>query len=322
VTDANLVLDRLNAGYFLGGEMNVDKQAAFEAIERKLARPLGMEVLEVAEGIVKVVNSSMVKGIRFVSVERGYDPREFSLVCFGGNGPVHGSELAEELGIAQMIIPFAPGVNCAYGLLIADFRYDYVKTWVKRVSDLSLREINGLYDSLERTARDRMSNEEIAEKDVIIARSLDMRYVGQGYELEVPVPSGEITKRVLESIENGFHVLHKQTYGFSECEEPTEMVNLRIACVGLVPKPEVGREPLSEPDPKSALKGAREVFLKGRYHTTAIYDRERLHPGALVTGPAIIEQRDSTTLLFPGDSGQVDEYRSIIIKSRSETCVR
>jgi N-methylhydantoinase A len=311
VTDANLVLDRLNADYFLGGEMEVDKQAAYKAIEKRLAEPLGMSVLEVAEGIIKVVNATMVKGIRFVSVEKGYDPREFSLVCFGGNGPVHAVELAEELGIGRMIIPFAPGVNCAYGLLIADFRHDYVKTWVRKTSEASLKEINALYADLEKTARDRMSGDQIAEENIIITRSLDMRYCGQGYELEVPVASGEIRKRALESLENTFHKLHKKSYGFSKDEEPTEIVNLRIACLGVVPKPEIGREPLSEEDPKKALKGERDVFLKGRYHKTAIYDRERLHPGAFITGPAIIEQKDSTTLLFPGNSGRVDEYRNI-----------
>jgi len=314
VTDTNLVLGRLNPEYFLGGRMNVDKQAAYEAIEEKIARPLGMDVLEVAEGIIKVVNASMVKGIRFVSVEKGYDPREFSLVCFGGNGPVHAVELAEELDIAQIVVPFAPGVNCAYGLLIADFRYDYVKTCVRKVSEVAPKEMNALYNGLESTARDRMAKDEIAEKDILIGRSLDMRYFGQGYELEVPVASGEITGRTLGSIESRFHSLHEQTYGFGTRGEPTEIVNLRMACLGLMPKPQLRKEPLGEKDPKEALKGEREVFLKGRYHTTAIYDRERLHPGALVHGPAIVEQKDSTVPLFPGTSGQVDEYRNIILK--------
>lgn len=314
VTDANLVLSRLNSEYFLGGEMKIDKQAAYKAIEKKIAKPLEMGVLDVAEGIIKVVNASMVKGIRFVSVEKGYDPREFSLVCFGGNGPVHAAELAEELDIAQIIIPFTPGVNCAYGLLVADFRYDYVKTYIRRVTEVSLEEINALYNDLETTARARMVKDEITRKNIIISRSLDMRYLGQGYELEVSVPSGEITKRALELLKNRFHLLHKKSYGFSRCAEPTEIVNLRIICLGLVPKPELRREPLVEKDPTKALKGKRKVFLKGRYHNTAIYDRQKLNPGALIKGPAIIEQKDSTTLLFPGNSGQVDEYRNIIIK--------
>jgi len=228
---------------------------------------------------------------------------------------VHAVELAEELDIAQIVIPFAPGVNCAYGLLIADFRYDYVKTYVQKVSEVALKEMDGLYDDLECTARDRMAKDEIAEKDILISRSLDMRYFGQGYELEVPVASGEITRRALESIESRFHTLHEKTYGFSTSGEPTEIVNLRIACLGLVPKPELRKEPLGEQDPKEALKGERKVFLKGGYHRTAIYDRERLRPGALVHGPAIIEQKDSTTPLFPGTSGQVDEYRNIILKT-------
>ena len=251
-------------------------------------------------------------------MEKGYDPREFSLVCFGGNGPLHAVELAEELDIGRMVIPFAPGVNCAYGLLVADFRHDYVKTYVKKFSEITPGEMGARCDDLERDARDRMAGDEIPDEDIVISHSLDIRYLGQGYELEVPIPAGEITRESLESIEDQFHALHEQTYGFSKRGEPTELVNLRLACVGLVPKPELPREPLEVPDPKAALKGEREVFLKGRFQLTAIYDRERLNPGALLRGPAIIEQKDSTTLLFPGDTGHIDEYRNIIIELGSQ----
>ncbi|MFH1007652.1 MAG: hydantoinase/oxoprolinase family protein [Candidatus Latescibacterota bacterium] len=315
VTDANLVLGRLNAAYFLGGEMEVDKEAAYRAIEEKLAKPLGMGVLEVAEGIIKVVNATMVKGIRFVSVEKGYDPREFSLVCFGGNGPVHAVELAEELGIGQMVIPFAPGVNCAYGLLVADFRHDYVKTWVRKTSEASLMELNAYYAELEKTARDRMSGDRIPEEQIVITRSLELRYFGQGYQLEVPVGSGTLTKETLESIAHTFHTLHEKSYGFSKAEESTEIVNLRLACLGIIPKPEMDKAPLGDEDPAQALKGEREVYLKGAYYKTAIYDRNRLHPGASMTGPAVIEQKDSTTLVFPGHTARVDAYRNIVIRA-------
>lgn len=318
VTDANLVLGRLNPEYFLGGQMPVNKQAAYEAIEKRIAKPLGMGVLEVAEGIIKVVNSSMVKGIRFVSVEKGYDPREFSLVGFGGNGPLHAVELAEELEIGQMIIPFAPGVNCAYGLLIADFRYDYVKTYLVKTSEVKLKEINTYYQDLEKIAVEKMAQDGIKGNDVIISRSLDMRYLGQGYELEVPVPSKEITKDGLESIEIKFHTYHQKNYGFSKFGEPTEIINLRIACLGLMPKPELRKESLGEKNPKKALKGEREVFLKGKFYKTAIYDRRKLNPGVLIKGPAVIEQKDSTTLLFPGNFAQVDEYRNIIIRLKGK----
>jgi len=316
VTDANLVLGRLNADYFLGGEMEINADAAYAAIEGKLAGPLGMEVLEVAEGIIKVVNASMVKGIRRVSVEKGYDPREFGLICFGGNGPLHAVELAEELGIPQVIIPFAPGVNCAYGLLMADFRYDYARTYLTRLSEVNLKDINAIYKDLEEAACDRMREENITDESIITSRALDLRYVGQGYELEVPLASGRITRKALAAAESQFHALHKQEYGFSKEEEPTELVNLRSACVGLVSKPQLRKQRLGDSNPKRALKEKRDVFLKGGFRKTACYDRDRLNPGAVIEGPAIVEQPDSTTLLFPGNMCRVDAYRNIIISAK------
>ena len=316
VTDANLVLGRLNPDYFLGGEMEIDSAAAYEAIEKKLAGPLGMEVLEVAEGIIKVVNASMVKGIRRVSVEKGYDPREFGLVCFGGNGPLHAVELAEELDIPQVIIPFAPGVNCAYGLLMADFRYDYVKTYLRKVVEIDLKEINAMFRNLEKTARDSMKKEDVPDEKIVISRALDLRYVGQGYELEVPLASGRITRKAMAAAEVRFHTFHKQSYGYSAAEEATELVNLRIACKGLVSHPELPKQRLADSDPSNALKQKREVFIKGRFRKTPCYERDQLNPGAVVKGPAIIEQKDSTTLLFPGNVGRVDAYRNIVISTK------
>jgi N-methylhydantoinase A len=313
VTDANLILKRLNPDYFLGGEVKVDENAARQAKEAKLAQRLGMDVLEVAEGIVKVVNANMARGIRYVSVEKGYDPREFALVCFGGNGPLHGVELAEELAIPKVVVPFAPGVNCAFGLLMADFRHDYARTFVRQLSHIHPREINALYGEMERISRERMKEAEITGKDVVINRSLDMRYYGQGYELEVPVGRGRITRHELKRVENRFHSLHKMSYGFSKRGEATEIVNLRLTSLGLLPKPSLKKEALGHANPRQARKGKRQVFLRGKYRTTVIYDRERLHPGMVIQGPAVIEQKDSTTLLFPGNSARIDPYRNIVI---------
>ena len=318
VTDANLVLGRLNPAYFLGGDMEVDEQAAHRTIEQQLAKPLGLDVHEVAEGIIRVVNANMVRGTRFVSVEKGYDPREFALVCFGGNGPLHGAELAEELGIPQVLVPFAPGVNCAYGLLMADFRHDYVRTWVSKLADVRPGDLTGLYGELENAARERMKDDSVPGKDIVFRRSVDVRYHGQGYELEVPVASGRITGKQLRAIENRFHSLHKRSYGFSRRDEGTEVVNLRVTALGLVSKPALRRERLAAADPRDALKERRQVFLRGRYRRTAIYDRDRLPPGAAIKGPAIIEQKDSTTLLFPGHSAEIDAYGNIIIRVKGK----
>jgi N-methylhydantoinase A len=313
VTDANLVLGRLNADYFLGGQMRIDREAAYRAISERLAKPLGMDVLEVAEGIIKVVNASMVKGIRRVSVEKGYDPRDFGLICFGGNGPLHAIELAQELDIPQLVIPFAPGVNCAYGLLMADFRYDYARTYLRKLSQVNLNEINAIFRDLEGPARKRMKEEGIPDENIVVNRSLDVRYIGQGYELEVPLEMGVVTKKALAAVEGAFHTSHKKNYGFNSEGESTEIVNLRIACFGLLPKPHLRKGRSGDSNPKKALKGERDVFLNGRFQRTKSYDRDRLEVGAFISGPAVIEQKDSTTLLFPGDVGRVDAYRNIII---------
>ncbi len=313
VTDANLVLGRLNADYFLGGEMEIDIEPARRVISEKIAAPLGMKVTEAAEGIIRVVNSSMVRGIRFVSVERGHDPREFGLVCFGGNGPVHAAELAGELRIPRVIIPFAPGINCAYGLLMADFRYDYARTYLRKLSEVDIKGINALFTNLERDARSRMKKDGIPDEKIIESRTMDLRYIGQGYELEVPLAPETITKKLLSASEMLFHKQHKKNYGFCNSDEPLEIVNIRISCLGLLSRPKLLKSAIDEENPLSALKGKRNVFYKGKFHRTAVYNRDGLTPGMVIPGPAVIEQKDSTTVLFPGNICHVDAYRNIII---------
>ncbi len=313
VTDANLVLGRLNPDYFLGGEMQIDEHAARQAIAEKCARPLGMAVNEVAEGIIRVVNASMVKGIRYVSVEKGYDPRDFSLICFGGNGPLHAVELATELSIPQVIIPFAPGVNCAYGLLTADFRYDYTRTYLKRLAQIDLTHLNALLDDMEQNGRQRMRADGVRGANILISHALDLRYVGQGYELEVAYPNGRFDRQRMLLVERRFHELHQSRYGFSAPEEPTEVVNVKMACIGQVPRPELKVAQSQTREEECAPKNVRNVYLKGGLRRTPVYDRSRLKPGISLSGPAIIEQKDSTTLLLPGDQARIDGYRNVVV---------
>ena len=312
VTDANLMLGRLNADYFLGGEMDIDPSAAEAAVRERLARPLDLPALDVAEGIIRVVNASMVKGIRFVSVEKGYDPREFGLVCFGGNGPLHASELARELGIPRIVIPFAPGVNCAYGLLAADFRCDATRTCLAPLAAVDLKRLARVFRDMEQPARARMRADGVPAADIEIRRSADLRYAGQGYEIEVPIGSGPLTRRALRESEEAFHVAHRQRYGYRS-EEAVELVNVRMACVGHMRKPRLRRRRAGAASPTAARKGTRSVYLGGRFRRTAVYDRASLRPGAAFRGPAIVEQKDSTTLLFPGDAGRIDGHGNILI---------
>jgi N-methylhydantoinase A len=313
VTDANLVLGRLDPAYYLGGEMSLDVEAARRAIMDKIARPLNLSLEEAAEGIIKVINASMVRGIRKVSVEKGYDAREFSLICFGGGGPLHSFELAEELRIPTVVVPISPGVNSALGLLIADFRYDYSQTFLRKTHDIDLDSLNQGFKDLETKAVQQMHEERIPREDMVILRSIEMRYSGQGYELEVPVPNGILVQRDLKRMNDSFHQIHRQLYGYSSPQEVTEFVSLRIAALGKIPKPRFKKEKEGDHRPARALKGKRRVFVQGKYVSLPIYERVRLKPGDRVLGPAIIEQMDSTTFLSYGHRATVDPYLNLIV---------
>ncbi len=313
VTDANLVLGRLDPDYYLGGEMSLDVDAAARAITDRIARPLRLSLEEAAEGIIKVINASMVRGIRKVSVEKGYDAREFSMICFGGGGPLHSIELAEELKIPTVVVPVSPGVNSALGLLIADFRYDYSRTFLKKTGEIDLGSLNGAFKGLESTAGRQMDEERISQEDRVIVRSVEMRYSGQGYELEIPVPKGALTEKNLKQINDSFHRTHRQLYGYASPEETTEFVYLRIAALGRIPKPRFKKEREGDHKPARALKGRRQVFVQGKYEMLPVYERALLRPGDRVSGPAVIEQMDSTIFLSRGNRAHVDPYLNLVV---------
>ncbi len=313
VTDANLVLGRLDPGYYLGGEMSLDAEAAKQAILNKIARPLKLSLEEAAEGIIKVINASMVRGIRKVSVEKGFDAREFSMICFGGGGPLHSLELAEELRIPTVVVPISPGVNSALGLLIADFRYDYSQTFLRKTQEIDLDSLNQSFKDLEIIAVQQMLDEKIPREEMRILRSVEMRYSGQGYELEVPVSNGTLTEKDLKRINDSFHQLHRQLYGYASPQEVTEFVYLRIAALGKIPKPKFKKEKEGDRKPARGLKGKRKVFVQGKYVSLPIYERALLRPGDKIQGPAVIEQMDSTTFLSNGRQAQVDPYLNLIV---------
>jgi N-methylhydantoinase A len=313
VTDANLVLGRLDPEYYLGGEMFLDVEAAKQAITEKIAQPLHLSLEEAAEGIIKVINASMVRGIRKVSVEKGFDAREFSMICFGGGGPLHSFELAEELRIPTVVVPISPGVNSALGLLIADFRYDYSQTFLKRTQDIRLDSLNQGFKALETKATQQMIEEKIDREDRVILRSVEMRYAGQGYELEVPAPNGTLTQKDLKRINGAFHQIHRQLYGYASPQETTEFVYLRIAALGKIPKPRFKKEKEGDRKQGRALKGKRRVFVQGKFVSIPIYERALLRPGDRIQGPAVIEQMDSTTFLSYRQRAQVDPYLNLIV---------
>jgi N-methylhydantoinase A len=312
VTDANLVLARINPQYYVGGEMSLNVDLARKAIE-KIAKPLNYSLEEAAEGILKVVNANMIRGIRRVSVECGHDPRVFSLFCFGGGGPLHGAELAPELNMPQIIIPISPGVNSAVGLLKADFRYDYSRTFLKIISRVDLNEFDHVYQDLEKVALDQMVAEKIDRDRIVFLRSADIRYHGQGYEVEVPVSNGGISEQQIEEIKTGFNKIHTQLYGYDLPQEEMEVVYLRLAAIGQVSKPEFFKAKVADEDASCASKGKRNVYMDGELKETAIFDRSLLKPNNVIQGPAIVEQFDSTTLIKTGQVARVDNYLNLVV---------
>lgn len=313
VTDANTVLGRLNPHSLVGGAMEIDKGLSHEIISEKIAKPFGLTVEEAAEGIIKVINMNMIRGIRFVSVEKGYDPREFALIVFGGGGPLHAVELAKELEIKKVIIPRFPGVNSAFGMLMADFRFDYVRTYLRKMDGNDGAFMIDAFQDLERQALEEMKNNHVEGDKVSFFHSLDLRYLGQRHAIEVPIPADEI--RNSDYIIENFHQLHLRKYGFDVRDNEIEMMNVRMASIGEVVKPILERfsQKQDKSSLKKALKETRKVFLEGDYCDCPVYDRDLLPSGQKISGPAVVEQLDSTSLVFGGQTAVVDEFLNLII---------
>ena len=319
VTDANLVLGRLGATSLLGGTMTLDRELARKVISERIAMPLGLTVEEAAEGIVQVVNASMVKGIRVVSVSKGYDPREFALVAFGGAGPLHASELAGEMDIPTVLVPVAPGVTSALGLLMADLRHDFAQTVLRPGNELSPTEITSWYEQLETQAMGQMAREDVAPENVSLVRAADVRYVGQGYELEVLADSGKLDQRAVDQIVERFHDAHVRSYGYASRDNAVEVVNLRVTALASMPRPDLASDSRnSDGDPSHARLGERNVYFRNEPKPTAIYDRSGLSPGDMIEGPAIVEQLDSTTVVWENQTATVDNYLNLILTGRQE----
>jgi N-methylhydantoinase A len=315
ITDANLVLGRLNPDFFLGGEIALDVDRAYRSIEERCAKPLGRDVLTVAYGIVEIANAAMTNALRLVSVQRGYDPRDFVLVAFGGAGPAHASRLAAEAGIRTTLIPMSPGTTSALGLLVTDLQHDYSVTFNHRLDRLEAPAVEQAYRELEAQGCDALRREGIADADVRLLRQVDICYVGQSYELTMPLPSGRVEAATLTALLAAFHQAHDQAYGFSAPGEPAELVSLRLTAIGAIAKPQLREAPASDGDARSARKATRPVWFveAGGFVDCPILDRARLTAGTRFAGPAIIEELDSTTVVHPGVAARVDRYGNVLL---------
>ena len=316
ITDANLVLGRISADYFLGGEIRLDVGTARKTIKERCADPLGMNVEEVALGIVEIANSAMVGALRRVSVQRGYDPRDFLLVAFGGAGPVHANRLAAELEMPTVLVPMSPGTTSAMGLLVTDIKHDYSVALIQRVDRLDLEVAKAHFERMRSEGCRALAREDVREDDMRFVYQADMRYVGQSYELTIPLTAdGLDTDRVVPVLDR-FHREHERAYGFKAEDEPVELVALRLSAVGEISKPRAREIGKGVGGPNEALKALRDVYFaeSDGLVECRVYDRYGLGSGDEVEGPAIVEEVDSTTVIHPGYRAEVDRFGNLFLR--------
>jgi N-methylhydantoinase A len=315
VTDANVVLQTLNPTHLLGGRMKVRRDLARRAIDR-LAGSLGMDPLTTADGIIAVVTANMARAIRVISVQRGHDPRDYTLVAFGGAGPLHAARLAAELEIGRVLVPRNPGILCAMGLLLADLRADFAVTRLMALSSAVIGEIEVIVAELRRRCEGWFAEGGIEAGARRVALSVDMRYSGQNYELAVPLPAGPVTAATIDGLAADFAATHRRLYGFVAEDEPMQLVTFRAEATGIVPK--AGTRPAGDagPDARAAEFGRRDVWLREEraFVSCPLYDREMLRAGNHIEGPAIVEQMDATTLIAPGATATVDPYLNLMLE--------
>ena len=316
VTDANLVLGRLDGDDFLGGGMKLNSEAARQAVG-SLATKLGLSLGEAAEGILSVINANMANAIRSRTIQKGIDPRGFSLVAFGGAGPLQGAEVAAVLDIPEVIIPPYPGITSAMGLLTTDFKYDAVQTEFQVSGAVDLKKLNKSLAEMQAGLAAQFDADHIPLAEVTFSRAGDFRYVGQGYELRVPLPDGEITQETLPQAWKAFHAAHEAEYGRAFEASPIEIVNVRVSGVGRVPKLRATKTPRSGSLEKAKIRVSPCLFRVGgelQSFETPFYRRSELPVEETFPGPAVILQTDSTTLVPPGATARVDWTGNIVIK--------
>jgi len=317
VTDADLTLGWLNPDFFLGGKFKLGAAAATNAIAKQIAEPLGLELIEAANGIIRIVSSQMVEALHLVTVARGEDPREYVLVAFGGAGPVHAALLAEELKIPRILVPASPGLASAMGLLVSDLKRDYIQTHFAELEKVAAGEVQRRFEAMERVAQEEFEAQGISPEQIRHGRAIDLRYSIQKYELPVAVARTVLTETDKIGWRRMFDELHEKHYGSRAEDQRVELVNYRLTTKVILPKPLVSELAMQGERPDAALKGHRSAYFDG-WHDCPIYDRERLVCGNRIHGCAIIEQMDSTIVIHPRQTAHVDRFGNIIIELAAE----
>jgi N-methylhydantoinase A len=315
VTDANLVLGRINPQYFLGGDLQLNVAAAVAGIRKKCAEPLGLDVVEAAYGIVEIANANMAKTLRLITVGRGYNPSDLAMVAFGGAGPLHANQLCREMGIPFLVIPPSPGTTSALGLLVTDLKYLFSRTHIMKMDGLRIDVINRAFTEMEAEGQSLLADAGVGSGDISFLRQIEMRYVGQSYEIAIGCPGGSLASDDMQRAFNSFHIEHERAYGRFDVGEPVELVNFCVTAIGTIPKPRLREVHGTDHGIEAARKGSRSVFFseaKG-FTDTLIYDRSRLSAGCRFTGPAIVEEVDSSSVIHPGFEAQVDICGNLIV---------
>jgi N-methylhydantoinase A len=313
ITDCNLALGLLSADNFLGGRMRLDAGRSRAAIREQVARPLGMSVDEAAEGIVRIIDVKMQEAIKAISTMRGHDLRDFVLLAFGGAGPLHAGRIARDLSMAGVMVPLYPGVFSAIGLVMSDVKHDYVQSRMAPLADLTCDAVAAMFDRLSGEALADLKRDGFADARIRLDRALDMRYAGQGYEITLPCADGDLHRDGTAGLRRRFDETHKQMFGHMAPDQPVEVVSYRLSGIGLVPAPPMPKYKPTGSKLEDALRQHRQVRFDGESFACPVYRRERLDVGLALRGPAILDQFDSTIVVWSGQTARVDEWKNIII---------
>jgi N-methylhydantoinase A len=319
VTDANVAMGVLNGEALLAGRMPIDRDASLVALE-KLGSGMGLSKEEAAAGIIRVVTANMARAIRLISVQRGHDPRDYCLMPFGGGGPVHAGRLARELGMGQILVPRNPGILCALGLLLTDIRRDFSVTRRLPVEAANAESIRQTVSTLKADAQAWFEEESINPDRQRVLASADMRYAGQNYELNISLPDVSGNAEFLEDLLLNFSQSYERQYDYTAPDEAVEIVTFRVEAYGVVEKPAFETHEEAGTDPSAAFQVNRQVYQPeiGEFMESPVYDRDLLCAGNVISGPAIVEQMDSTTLILPGQIGKIDTHHNLVIQEGAQ----
>ena len=321
VTDVDLLLGYLDPEYFHGGDMKLDVAASVKALEENVARKLGISVIEAASGVYKMININMAMGVNLVSVAKGHNPRDFAMVVAGGAGPIHAAQIAKDQDIPLIIVPRGSSVFCASGMLMSDLKHDYVHTYTTELAKTDIARITEICGGLLAEAKSTLQTEGIPEDRIQNGFTVDIRYLGQFNEVNVPLPmatDGRVRKEDISYLTELFHQTHDTLYGYSMPGAELELINIRLQSVGETEKPQFNPTPGQGPDASKALKSNREVFFEGKGIDTPVYDGLKLKHGNMVFGPAIVEEPTTTIVVPPDFDLKCDSYDNYVMYRKNE----